>query len=141
MFHPGFHPQAQQQPAGFHSMRNSMNFFHPSHSFFFRSPIPNVNQSTQNLNISRDFERLRGQHHGFTSIPSGGSQRFFDFTKQKHFDQQRQRWRMNATRAQAPQQRRMHAFHFQDKATSYFMSDPIRTSDDRITVIVHDLSL
>ncbi len=26
------------------------------------------------------------------------------------------------------------AFHFQDKSTSYYMTDPIITSDDRLTV-------
>src|SRR5215510_5892757 len=99
----------------------SNNFFTPSHPFFYRPNGPVLNQSTHNLNRTQDFERFATQNHGFASMPSGGYP-FYDYTNQ-NFDQQR--WRQNITRAQQ-QHRRTPAFHFQDKSTSYFMTDPIR---------------
>jgi hypothetical protein len=129
MFH---YPQQQQQQQNFSNNRPSTNYFMPTHPFFYRSNGPIPNQSTHNLNFTHDFDRFSTQHHGFASIPSGG-QPFFDYTNQ-NFDQQR--WRQNMARAQQQQQhRRTPAFHFQDKSTSYFMTDPIITSDDRITVL------
>ncbi|CAF4937073.1 unnamed protein product, partial [Rotaria socialis] len=65
--------------------------------------------------------------HGFASIPPGRNQ-FFDFNTLNC--EQQQRWRQNMTRTQQQKHRRTPAFHFQDKATSYFMTDPIKTSDN-----------
>ena len=141
MFHPSFYPQASPQSAGF----NPMNFFHPSQAFFHRSSAaPTFNRSSHNLNMTHDFERFQMPVHGFTSIPAGGSMPFrvFDFNKPNSspIDPQRhhQRWRQNMRRTpqqqQQQKQRRTPAFHFQDHSTSYFMTEPIRTSDDRIAV-------
>jgi hypothetical protein len=136
MFHPSFFSQqAHQQQNGFAHLRPAMNFCNPSAGFFFRPRAPSTNQSTHNLNFNRDFERFPTPPHGFASMPSSGYP-FFDYTNQQHRDPQRQRWRQNIKRANQQQQhRRTPAFHFQDKSTSYYMTDPIRTSDDRITVI------
>jgi hypothetical protein len=126
MFQQSFYPQQQ----GFTNNRSSMNFFMPSHQFYYRPNGPVQNQSTHNLNFTRDFERFSTPpQHGFASMPSNGYP-YFDYNNQNH-DQHR--WRHNMTRTQQ-QHRRTPAFHFQDKSTSYFMTDPIITNDDRITV-------
>jgi hypothetical protein len=123
-----FHYPQQQTFANNHP---STNIFMANPPFFYHSNGPVLNQSTHNLNFNSDFERFSTPHHGFASMPSGGYP-FFDYTNQ-NFDQQR--WRQNLARAQQQQQhRRTPAFHFQDKSTSYFMTEPIVTSDDRITV-------
>ena len=125
MFQQPFYPQ--QQP----TFSNPRGFV-PSQPFFYRGNGPVPNQSTHNLNFTHDFDRFSAPHHGFTSVPPGGYP-FFDYTN-PNFDQQR--WRQNLPRAQQQQQqhRRTPAFHFQDKSTSYFMTDPIKTNDDRIAV-------
>ncbi len=129
MFQQSFYPQQQ----GFSNHRGSTNFFIPSHPFFYRPTGPVHNQSTHNLNFTHDFERFQTPpHHGFASIPSD-SYPFFNYPNQ-NFDQQRWRPNMGRTQRQQQQHRRTPAFHFQDKSTSYFMTDPIVTSDDRITV-------
>lgn len=120
MFHHHvFYPQQQQQqPSANHRV------FPPNQPFFYRPNGPIPNHSTHNLNFTHDFERFPGSNHGFTTMPSGGYS-FFD---------QQQRWRPNVARRQQVHHRRTPAFHFQDKSTSYFMTDPIKTSDDRIAV-------
>jgi hypothetical protein len=125
MFQQSYYPQQQ----GFSNNRSSMNFFMPSQQFFYRPNGPVHNQSTHNLNFTHDFERFPTPQHGFASMPSNGYP-YFDYTNQ-NLDQQR--WRQNMARTQQ-QHRRTPAFHFQDKSTSYFMTDPIITNDDRITV-------
>ena len=115
------------------------------HKHFFYRPPPatSFNRSTHNLNFTRDFERFPQASHGFTSMPAGGRMpfRFFDLNKQQTpMDHQRQhsQWRQNMARMQQQQQQKQRhapAFHFQDQSTSYFMTEPIRTSDDRIAVI------
>lgn len=125
MFQQPFYPPQQS----FSNVRASTNSFVPPRNFFYRAPGPVINQSAHNLSFSHDFERFSMPHHGFTSIPSN---RYPTFDlPQQHFDQQR--WRQNMAQTQK-QHRRTPAFHFQDKSTSYFMTEPIITSDDRITV-------
>jgi len=138
MFHPQFYPQ---------------QFINPSQGFFQQpSAAPTFNRSTHNLNFTHDFDRFQMPAHGFTSMPAGGGMpfRIFDFNKQNqprmdpqrqhhHHQQQQQRWRQNMGRMPHQHQqkhRRTPAFHFQDHSTSYFMTEPIRTSDDRIAVNV-----
>jgi hypothetical protein len=106
MFHQPFYSQSQRQ-----QQHGQNNFFMPSYN---RSG-PKPNQSSQNLKISRDFERFNKPSHGFSSM-SAGPYQFYDATNQ-------QRWKQNMSR-----------FHFQDKSTFYYMSDPIVTPDKRITV-------
>jgi hypothetical protein len=134
MFHRPFYPQQQEQQ-NFHNGRGPTNFFMPSQPFFYRSGGPVLNQSTHNLDFTRDFERFSTPHHVFTSIPSNGYS-YFDLNNP---NLEQQRWRQNMARSQQQQQkhRRTPAFHFQDKSTSYYMTDPIKTSDDRITVIIN----
>jgi hypothetical protein len=120
MFHQSFYSQSQQRPQ-FHNNHEHNHFFIPAHSpFYHRSSRPN--RSSQNLNFSRDFEHFPMPPHGFPSIPKV-SYPFYDLT----------RWRQNMARIQQ-QYRRTPAFHFQDKSTFYYMSDPIITHDNRITV-------
>ncbi|CAF1200912.1 unnamed protein product [Adineta steineri] len=143
------HPQPQQQTHGqqhqpyYPSNRGSSNFFMPNHPFYYRPNAPPPNQSTHNLNFTHDFEHNQ-PHHGFTSMPSG-SYPSYDYTTQ---NVEQQRWRHNVSRAQQQQhqqhqthqqqqqqqRRQTPAFHFQDKSTSYFMTDPIVTNDDRLTI-------
>ncbi|CAM4741588.1 unnamed protein product [Rotaria magnacalcarata] len=130
MFQHPFYPHQQNQQT-FPNNRGPTNHFMPTRPMFFRSSGHTTNQSTHNLNFNRDFERFSMPRHGFTSIPPGRNQ-FFDFNT-LNFEQQ-QRWRQNTTRTQQQKHRRTPAFHFQDKATSYFMTDPIKTSDNRITI-------
>jgi hypothetical protein len=124
-------PYYSQQQGFSNNHRGSTNFYMPSHPFYYRSNGPIHNQSTHNLNFTHDFERFSTSHphHGFASMPTG-SYPYFDYNNQ-NFDQQR--WRQNMARTQQ-QHRRTPAFHFQDKSTSYYMTDPIITNDDRITV-------
>ncbi|CAF2523271.1 unnamed protein product [Rotaria sp. Silwood2] len=128
MFQPPFYPHQQTFP----NRRGATNHFGPSRSGFYRLNDPVLNQSTHNFNFTRDFERFPMSHHGFTSIPTD-SYPAYDINNQ-HFEQQR--WRHNMTRPQQQQQqhRRTPAFHFRDRSTSYFMTDPIITNDDRITI-------
>lgn len=127
MFQQAFYPSQQNQQT-FNNNRSSTNQFMPTRPMFFR-----VNQSTHNLNFTHDFDRFSTPHPGFNSVPSGANQ-FFDFNT-LNFEQQ-QRWRQTMGQQQQQQQkhRRTPAFHFQDNSTSYFMTDPIRTSDNRIAV-------
>lgn len=106
------------------------NFFIPIQPFVYRPNGPILNHSTHHLNFPPDFERFSAPPHGSSTMPSSGHP-FFDYTNQ-NFDPTRRR--ANAPRTQQ-QHRRTPAFHFQDKSTSYFMTDPIITSDDRITVM------
>ena len=127
MYHQAFYPQAQ----GFSNQHgpNHANFM-PSHSYYY-PPGPIPTHSSHNLNFTRDFDRHPTANPAFTSMPSGAHP-FYDATNQ-HFDQQR--WRPYT--AKGHQQQRFHqmpAFHFQDKSTFYYMSDPMYTADDRITV-------
>jgi hypothetical protein len=130
MFHQQFYPHQQhQQPPpqhqhqqNFPNNRGSTNFFVPSYPYYYRPNGPVLNHSAHNLNFTHDFERF--------SMPPGGYP-YFDANNQ-NFEQQR--WRQNVPRGQ-PQNRRPPAFQFQDKSTSYFMTDPILTSDERLTVI------
>ncbi|CAF0811218.1 unnamed protein product [Rotaria sordida] len=132
MFQQPFYPH---QP-GFPNNRGPTNHFMPSRPFFYRPNGSVINQSTHNFNFTRDFERFPMPHHGFTSVPSGNYPPFYDFNNQQ-FEQQR--WRQNMARPSQQQQqqqqhRRTPAFHFQDQSTSYFMTDPIVTNDDRLTI-------
>ncbi len=148
MFHQSYYPHQQHQQQPFPNTHGSTSFFMSSHPFFYRSNGPIPNQSTHNLNFTHDFEHYPMPHHGFTSMPTA-SYPFYDYTNQTY----EQRWRQNMARAQQqhqpthqpqhpppPQQpqpqppRQTPAFHFQDKSTSYYMTDPIITSDDRLTV-------
>lgn len=127
MYHQAFYPQAQ----GFsnHHGPNQANFM-PSHSYYY-PPGPIPTHSGHNLNFTRDFDRYPTANPAFTSMPAGAHP-FYDATNQ-HFEQQR--WRPPT--AKGHQQQRFHqmpAFHFQDKSTFYYMSDPMYTVDDRITV-------
>ncbi|CAF0913968.1 unnamed protein product [Rotaria sp. Silwood1] len=129
MFQQPFYPRQQAFP----NNRGPTNHFMPSRPFVYRPNGPILNQSTHNFNFTRDFERFPMFNHGFTSIPTGNHP-FCDPSNQQ-FEQQR--WRQNTPRAQQQQQqqnRRASAFHFRDKSTSYFMTDPIITKDDRITI-------
>jgi hypothetical protein len=116
MFHQSFYSQSQQRPS-FHNNHVPNHFFTPTHH-----RRPKSNRSSQNLNFSRDFEYLSMPTHGFPSILKG-SYPFYDLT----------RWRQNMAKLQQ-QYRRTPAFYFQDKSTFYYMSDPIITNDNRITV-------
>ena len=135
MFHQAFHPQ---QPQGFPNQQGaSQANFMPGHSYYY-PPGPIPTHSSQNLNFTRDFDRFPMPNQAFPSMPSGAHP-FYDATNQ-NFDQQR--WR--SYMANGHQQQRVHqmpAFHFQDKSTFYYMSDPIYTVDDRITVSAKTLRL
>ena len=124
MFHQQFYPHQQHPQQNFPHNRTSTNFFMPSYPYYYRPNGPVPNQSAHNLNFTHDFER-------FSMPPNGYA--FYDMNNQT-FDQQ-QRWRQHIPPRGHPQYRRPPAFHFQDKSTSYFMTDPILTSDDRLTVI------
>lgn len=117
------------QPQFTANNRPASHFFIPGQPFAYRANGPIPTHSTHRLNFPPDFDRFSAPPHGFTTMPSGGHP-FFDYTNQ-NFEQAR--WRQNMARTQQ-QHRRTPAFHFQDKSTSYFMTDPIVTSDDRITV-------
>jgi hypothetical protein len=128
MFHQQFYPHQQHQQ-NFPNNRGSTNFFMPSYPYYYRPNGPVPNHSAHNLNFTHDFERF--------SMPPG-SYPYYDVNNQT-FDQQQQqqqqRWRQNIPPRGQAQHRRPPAFHFQDKSTSYFMTDPILTSDERLTVI------
>jgi hypothetical protein len=111
MFHQSFHPQSQ-----FHNQRMPNQFYKPTPSSYYQLGARS-NRSSQNLNFSRDFEHCPMPPHGFHSIPKGS----YPF------------WRQNMGRFQR-QYPRTSAFHFQDQSTFYYMSDPIVTHDNRITV-------
>lgn len=106
-----FHSMYQQTFYG--STQGLSNHFMPTNSYFYRAgPIPAA--SNHHLNFTRDFDC-------FPSMPSG-ARPYYDAHK---------RWKAPFTRLHTNQTQ---AFHFQDKSTFYFMSEPIRTSDDRIVV-------
>ena len=65
--------------------------------------------------------------YGYNSTPKGSYQ-FYDFL----------RWKQQMNRIQQQQQhfQRKPAFYFQDQSTFYYMSDPIYTADNRLTVIL-----
>lgn len=107
MFHQSFFTQSQQRPP-FHSNHVPNHSFMPAHSTFYN------HNSKSNLKLSHDFEHF--------TMPSY-SYPFYDLT----------RWRQYMAKYQQ-QYRRTPAFHFQDKSTFYYMSDPIMTNDNRITV-------
>jgi hypothetical protein len=92
----------------FSNNRVPNNFFMPGHSTFPHR----TSKANQNLDYSRDFEQFQMPPQGFNSTQYP----FYHST----------RWRQ--------QYRRTPAFHFQDKSTFYYMSDPIFTNDHRITV-------
>ncbi len=121
--HPHHH---QQQPPPYHNNRDPHHVYRSAYSSFYRS-APAQNRSSHNLNYSREFDPHATPPHGYSSMPSGAYP-FYDATNQ-------QRWRQNTTSTRAhPQYRRTPAFHFHDKSTYYYMSDPIITHDNRITV-------
>ena len=123
---PQHHPQQQQQQQPpLHNNRDPHHTYRPGYSSFYR-PSPAQNRSSHNLNFSREFERFPTPPHGYSSMPSGAYP-FYDSTNQK------QRWRTGSTRI-PHQYHRTPAFHFQDKSTYYYMSDPIISNDNRITV-------
>lgn len=105
----------------FHNQRMPNKFYKPTHTTFYPFGRPRTNRSSQNLNFSRDFEHFQMPPHGFNSIPKGP----YSF------------WRQNINKFQR-QYPRTSAFHFQDKSTFYYMSDPIITHDNRITVKIKD---
>ena len=111
MFHQSFYPRSQ-----FHNHRMANQFYKTGRAAFYPSGVRN-NRSSQNLNFTRDFEAFSMPTHAFTSIPKG-PQRF---------------WQTNHGRYPR-QYPRAPVFHFQDKSTFYYMSDPIMTPDHRITV-------
>ena len=113
MFHQSFYPSSK-----FHNHRMANQFYKRGRATFYPSNVHN-NRSSQNLNFTRDFDGVFTMPtHAFTSMPNGGPQRF---------------WR--APIGRYPRQYpRAPVFHFQDKSTFYYMSDPILTPDHRITV-------
>lgn len=118
MFHQQvFYPQQQQHHHQPPLSSANQRVYPPNQQFFYRANGPILTHSIH------DFERFPSSNHGFTTMPSGG----YPFFEQ-------QRWRPNIPRAQQVNHRQTPAFHFQDKSTSYFMTDPIKTSDDRIAV-------
>ena len=96
--------------------------------FYYYPPAagPLPNQSSVNLNFTRDFDRP-----AFTSIPSAGGYPVYDSTNQRY--DQSYRWRPPFYRNVQQRFHPMPALHFQDQSTFYYMSDPIYT-DDRITI-------
>ena len=130
MFQQPFYPH-QQTRQNFSHNRGPTNAFMSSRIMFYPTNDLVVNRSTHNLNLTHDFERFSMPRSGFTSIPAGGYP-FFNMTN-RNFEQQR--YRQNATRVQEQRHRRTPAFQFQDKSTSYFMTNPVITNDDRIAVI------
>ncbi|CAF3113044.1 unnamed protein product [Rotaria sp. Silwood2] len=123
MFHQQFYPQSQQQTS-FHNSHGTNHFFMPNNSSYYRSgPIPN--QSSHHVNFSRIFEYFPMPSRGFTSMATGP---YFinDLTNQ-------QQWNSNMTRNQQ-QNHRIPAYYFQDKSTYYYMSEPMITNNNRITI-------
>jgi hypothetical protein len=120
MFHQSFYSQSQQRPS-YNNNHVANHFYVPVHSSLYQC-TPRSNRSRQNFNFTRDFEQFSMTPDGFPSM-SKCSYPFFDSTQ----------WRQNMAKIQQ-QHRRTSAFHFQDKSTFYYMSDPIITNDNRVTV-------
>lgn len=124
MFHQPYYSQSQQQTS-FYPNHGQNQYFMPTNSSYFYGPNAIPNQSSQNLNFSRIFEYPSVPSHGFNSMATGNYP-YNDITNQ-------QQWKGNMTRNQQAY-RRTSAYHFQDKSTFYYMSDPIITHNNRITV-------
>ncbi|CAF3418457.1 unnamed protein product [Rotaria socialis] len=122
MFHQPFYP-SPQQATSYHNHQGQNHFYIPtqSPSFYRSGPMPN--QSSHHVNFSRTYEYFPSSPlHGFPSpSPRGfpsmtpGSYAFNGVKSQEHYP-------------------RAQAYHFQDKSTYYYMSEPIITSNNRITI-------
>ncbi|CAF3783981.1 unnamed protein product [Rotaria sp. Silwood1] len=134
MFHQQFYSQSQQQQQQqqtvFHNNHGPNHFYMPNNSSYYHSgPIPN--QSSHHVNFSRIFEYFPMPSHGFTSMGTA-PYIFNDITNQ-------QQWKSNMTRNHhyhhhQQQYHRIPAYYFQDKSTYYYMSEPMITSNNRITI-------
>ncbi|CAF1449846.1 unnamed protein product [Rotaria magnacalcarata] len=130
MFHQPFYP-SPQQATSYHNHHGQNHFYIPtqSSSFYRSGPIPN--QSSHHVNLSGTYEYFPSSlPHGFPSSPPHG----FPSSPAHGFPSMTPgSYAFNHVKSQQYYPRAQ-AYHFQDKSTYYYMSEPIITSNNRITI-------
>ena len=122
MLHQPFYFQAYQKQRLFHNSHESNYFFlSPHSSFYYSNSI--ANQSICRLNFSRILQYLPMSSYPFTSM-TRDTYLFNNLTNQ---------WKQNMIR-NLQQNYRTPIYYFHDKSAHYYMSNPIITNNNRLSV-------